>query len=155
MDVSRGGVVVTGRPTDCTPEVTAIICRELAEGLSIASACAAAGIDRATYHRWIARGDEGPPFSDFRDAATRARAAGTRGLELTVRTAADGDWRAAAWMLERRAPEDWSKRTEITGRDGGPVEVRDVTALIDAELARRSSGDLGIPAAVLDADGGS
>ena len=26
-------------------------------------------------------------------------------------------------MLERRFPEDYGKRTEITGKDGGPVEV--------------------------------
>lgn len=115
---------MVGRPTDCTPEVTEIVCRELRLGLSIASACAAANIDKATYHRWIARGDEGPPFGDFRDATTKARSEGTRGLEHTVRKAAVGDWRAAAWMLERRAPEDWSKRTEITGKDGGAVEVQ-------------------------------
>jgi hypothetical protein len=125
---------MTGRPTDCTPEVTEAVCAELREGLSIASACAAAGIDRATFHRWIARGDEGPPFSDFRNATTKARAVGTRSLEVTVRTAALDDWRAAAWMLERKAPEDWSKRTEITGKDGGPIEAQIVIApaLLDA-----------------------
>lgn len=144
---------MTGRPTDCTPEVTAAVCEQLREGLSISSACAAAGIDRSTYHRWIARGDEGPPFSDFRAETTRARHDGNRVLERTIRSAALDDWRAAAWMLERKAPEDWSKRTEISGPDGGPVQVHDVTAAIDAELARRSAADLGIPAEVIGADG--
>ena len=26
-------------------------------------------------------------------------------------------------MLERRFPDDYGKRTEVTGRDGGPVKV--------------------------------
>lgn len=123
-----------GRPTDCTPEITEIICAELREGLSIASACAAAGVHRSSFHEWVSRSDEGPPFSDFADATTKARAAGTRALEVTVRTAAGTDWRAAAWMLERKAPEDWSKRTEITGKDGGPIEAQIVVApaLLDA-----------------------
>jgi transposase-like protein len=146
---------MTGRPTDCTPEVTEAVCAELREGLSIASACAAGGIARSTYHDWLQRASEGPPFSDFRDATTKARAVGTRSLEVTVRTAALDDWRAAAWMLERKAPEDWSKRTEITGKDGGPVEVHNVTAMIDAELAARTPDALGIPASVLGADGQS
>lgn len=115
---------MVGRPTDCTPEVTEIVCRELRLGLSIASACAAAGITKTSYYEYHQRASEGPPFSVFAAATTKARSEGTRGLEHTVRKAAVGDWRAAAWMLERRAPEDWSKRTEITGKDGGAVEVQ-------------------------------
>ena len=33
------------------------------------------------------------------------------------------DWRAAAFLLERRFPDDYGKRSEITGKDGGPVKV--------------------------------
>ena len=125
---------MVGRPTDCTPEVTEIVCRELRLGLSIASACAAAGITKTSYYEYHQRASEGPPFSVFAAATTKARSEGTRGLEHTVRKAAVGDWRAAAWMLERKAPEDWSKRTEITGANGGPIEAQIVVApaLLDA-----------------------
>lgn len=125
---------MVGRPTDCTPEVTEIVCRELRLGLSIASACAAAGITKTSYYEYHQRAGEGTPFSVFAAATTKARSEGTRGLEHTVRKAAVGDWRAAAWMLERRAPEDWSKRTEITGANGGPIEAQIVVApaLLDA-----------------------
>ena len=125
---------MVGRPTDCTPEVTEIVCRELRLGLSIASACAAAGITKTSYYEYHQRAGEGTPFSVFAAATTKARSEGTRGLEHTVRKAAVGDWRAAAWMLERKAPEDWSKRTEITGVNGGPIEAQIVVApaLLDA-----------------------
>ena len=33
------------------------------------------------------------------------------------------DWRAAAFLLERRFPDDYGKRTEVTGKDGVPVKV--------------------------------
>ena len=33
------------------------------------------------------------------------------------------DWRAAAFILERRFPDDYGKRSEVTGKDGGPVKV--------------------------------
>lgn len=139
-----------GRPTDCTPKVTAVIVRDLRAGLSISSACAAAGIDPATYHRWVQRGDEGPPFSDFRDAVTQARSDGVRTLEQTVLNAATQDWRAAAWALERKAPGEWSKRTEISGPNGAPVQVAvDLRAEVRAQAAALTATDLGIPADVL------
>src|SRR5690606_16697244 len=40
----------------------------------------------------------------------------------------EGDWRASAWWLEHGpARARWAKRTEVTGADGGAVEVDDVT----------------------------
>lgn len=31
------------------------------------------------------------------------------------------EWQAAAWMLERRRPEDFGRRVEVTGKDGSPL----------------------------------
>ena len=143
---------MTGRPTDCTPEVTAIVVAELKLGLGVTGACARAGIAKSTYQSWMTRGATGEePFSTFSAAATRARADGVRALAATVRKAANDDWRAAAWMLERQDPDEWSKRTELTGKSGGPVEVKttsDLTAMTDAELRALAGGGGG------NADGG-
>jgi hypothetical protein len=40
--------------------------------------------------------------------------------------AADEHWQAAAWRLERRFPERYARnrRVELTGKDGGPVEIK-------------------------------
>lgn len=40
-----------------------------------------------------------------------------------VTPAKEGDWRAAAWLLERRWPEQYGPRRLLVGPDG-PVEVR-------------------------------
>lgn len=46
-------------------------------------------------------------------------------VEETTRTRREWDWRAAMTILERRFPEDWGKRdrVEVSGPDGGPVQV--------------------------------
>ena len=136
------------RPTDCTPELTAALCAELRLGMSIRAACQHVGIDDSTYRKWMMRGADGEePFVTFRTEATRAKADGIRALVATVRKAAQDDWRAAAWILERREPDDWSRRTEITGASGGPVQV-DMTALVtQAATAANALPDsaLGIP----------
>lgn len=123
-----------GRPTDCTPEVTERVCRDLRAGLTVAAACFSGGITTTSYHNWRMRGETGEaPFADFLAATTEARDEGNRALELIVRKAAQVDWRAAVRVLESRDRENWSKRTEVTGREGGPVEVREVKVVLTTE----------------------
>ncbi len=132
-----GGVVSRGRPTDCTPETTAIIVAALERGLSITSACAAADIVPSTYHHWQSRAGDGPPYSDFKEATTRARSKGVSSLEEVVLKATETDWRAAAWALERRAPNEFSKRTEVSGPEGAPIAVVgiDPRGMTDEQIA--------------------
>jgi hypothetical protein len=145
-----------GRPTACTPELTERICEDLRRGLTFKMACEGAGIVADTGHEWIRRGEvdrqhgrTASPYAGFAAATSRARSDCLASLVSTVRTAAVTDWRAAAWMLERRDPDGWSRRTEVSGPDGAPIQVVDLTAQLDAALKARSSRDLGIPANVL------
>lgn len=85
-------------------------------------AAALAGIGRSTYFAWLARGrqarearDSGAevlatetPFLDLLDHITRARAEQAIHAVAAIHAAADrGQWRAAAWFLERSYPERW------------------------------------------------
>ena len=145
----------TGRPTDCTPERIKRIADDVREGLTFKHACERSGIHPSTANDWIRWGTERPdraPYGEFAAAVTRARTDLFESLVKTVKTAAKKDWRAASWILERRDPDAWSRRTEITGAEGGPVATVDLTAQLDAALKARSSRDLGIPAAVLPDD---
>lgn len=47
-----------GRPSALTPEVHAVIVDALEKGAYIATACGAAGVHEATYHRWMGWGEE-------------------------------------------------------------------------------------------------
>lgn len=142
-----------GRPTKLSADITARVCADLRAGLSVSSACASGGIHQATYFEWLARAEAGERrFAEFADAVTQAKAAGARQLEGVVRKAAVDDWRAAAWMLERRLPDEWSKRTELTGTRGAPVavDVEIVRTAIAERLRSVPDADLGLPD-----DGGS
>ena len=145
-----------GRRSLISPEVTARVADGIREGLPFKLACERAGFVDTTGYQWIRMGEDDErqgraetPHAAFRRAVTRARTDLFESLVKTVKTAAKKDWRAASWILERRDPDAWSRRTEITGAEGGPIATVDLTAQLDAALKARSSRDLGIPASVL------
>ena len=65
-------------------------------------------------------------FHEFRKDFQRAIADSAEVLLNQIRVKAYDEWRAAAFILERRFPDDYGRRTEITGKDGGPVKTRHV-----------------------------
>jgi hypothetical protein len=151
------------RPTKLTPEVQEVISRELRIGMTRRIACEVANVDYATFARWMQKaetpGDDDPSViacREFRDVVRKAEAESVRSLAAEVRKAVKRDWRAAAWLLERRCPEDYARRTEISGPNGGPIEVADVSEQVKQIAAKQAAGlsgaELGIPA---DLDGES
>ncbi len=90
-----------------------------------------AGISDETFRRYM---KEPPPdFVDFVDRITRAEAQVIARAVATVVKAASpdpktkeaGDWRAAAWLLERRRPDEFKEKRQI-----------DVSKLDDETLLR-------------------
>lgn len=58
-------------------------------------------------------------------------------LHAVILRAAPTTWQAAAWLLERRWPAEYSRlRVEHTGPDGGPIPV-DVQVSVRQQLTRR------------------
>lgn len=99
-----------GRPSTCTPELTEAICVRLRLGNYLEVAAAAEGVNRDTLFSWFRRARDGNrTFLAFITAANAAIAVG-EGLDLeSIDRGAKGDWRAAAWRLERRASRRWGK----------------------------------------------
>lgn len=101
-------------------------------GLNRNDAAALAGWSRQVFKVYIERGEtavaEGrhDKFVTFLAEVERAEAefkASCHGV--IVNAAQNGQWTAAMTLLERRFPQEYSRRTlEVTGRDGGPIEVR-------------------------------
>ena len=60
---------------------------------------------------------------EFFDAVERAKADSALRLISQITLQAPADWRAAAFILERRFPDDYGRRAELTGKAGGPVQV--------------------------------
>ena len=114
-------------------------------GVSIESACSIAGIHRSTWYEWRER-------PEIEARLDRALAIAESRLIDSIREAGRDDWRASAWILERRYPETWSKRSEVQAAGSVEVVVRrgekvDFNSLSDSELERIAAGES--PRAVL------
>lgn len=98
-----------GRPTKLTPERADDLVLLLAAGASTARAAAAVGVGERSVTRWLREGGlrervraARASKPDPTDALSEAR------LVVLIAKAAQHDWRASAWLLERRYPERWA-----------------------------------------------
>jgi inorganic triphosphatase YgiF len=117
----------------------------LNQGIPEDAVIGALGISRASFYGWIkeaeriraAQSDAARPlcprerlFLDFLDARERGTAESVVALVQRVNDAAAKNWRAAAWLLERRWPEHWGPRAraEIAVRAFNKRSAIDVSA---------------------------
>ncbi len=99
-----------GRKSLLNAGLTKRICKLLAQGSAIKSACIICRIGERTYHDWNERGQRGEqPFARFFSAATRARETHKANLIRVVLAAADKDARHAEWLLERQFPDEFGR----------------------------------------------
>lgn len=97
-----------GRPTKRTPETTKKVCDAIRAGATFEHAAAFAGVSYATFAEWRVR------FPDFAEAVKAAEGAGAVALLAKLQAAAtSGHWQAAAWILERRHPTVYGRRTTV------------------------------------------
>ncbi len=115
-----------------TPEIIECIKVALASGAYAETAAAAAGVSKDTLYRWLrgARQTHATPLLlELSDAVRKAMAqAELRDLQVVQVAANEGDWKAAAWRLERRNPRRWG--TSAEGEDLDEVAKTDVERLM-------------------------
>lgn len=140
------------RPTKFTRETIDRLMRGIRMGLTYELACMHAGIDYNTFNDW--RNGKFPRRLDddqkqlkieFLDMLTRAEGdSAMRHMSTIMQAAAQGDWKAAAWALERRWPHHYGKEVvELTGKDGGPVEISRIEKEL-SDLAAQVASEEGI-----------
>lgn len=118
-----------GRPHKFTEETVNTLLAAIRAGMPFHLAAAHAGIGETTFHEWqrgkFPRGADKQLKAEFPERLTRARGYAALRLVALIQDAAPKDWRAAAWMLERRYPEDFGRReaVELTGKGGEPLQV--------------------------------
>ena len=102
---------MAGRPSKLTREVEADLTLMLAQGVPVKVAAAATDVSPRSVRRWLREGDLRERVAEVRateredlhaNAITEAR------LVVLILRAAQSDWRASAWFLERRYPERWA-----------------------------------------------
>lgn len=111
-----GRVQPAHRPDTITEAVTKNLETLLSAGNYIVVACQVCAVPRSTFNDWMVRGsrdgDEFEHYRQFRTRMERAMAAGEATRVRQIAAAGKDDWRAAAWMLERSAPERWAKPSQ-------------------------------------------
>lgn len=112
--------VVVYREPPWTAEQLHVITGYVTAGVSVPCACEAVGVKWSTAQNWMKRGKLGiHPYVLFRDAMTQAKAMHEAGLLLIIANAArgskkkPGDWRAAAYLEERRRYLNAHQRGEL------------------------------------------
>jgi transposase len=108
-----------GRPSKLNPKVKDRLFRAIRMGTTLETACAYAGVSRFTVSEWQRRGQgrhkrpSTPELRQFTAELELALADAELVLLARVNAASQSDWRAAAWMLERRYSDRWANTQRI------------------------------------------
>lgn len=100
-----------GRPSKFTPQATRRILKSIRLGSPLNLACKGAGVDYSTMRYWVTEGlqlGEGGKF-EFAEALEKAQGGFIDANLRIIRAAAKKTWQAAAWLLERTRPQEFSR----------------------------------------------
>lgn len=111
-----------GRPSTYDPAYCERVVEFLKDGFSLAAFAGEIGVARSTVYEWA---KEHPEFSD---AVKTAQAGAVLAWEKRLKAAStggNGNPTAIIFGLKNRAADEWRdvKATEISGPDGGPMQV--------------------------------
>lgn len=118
-----------GRPSLYDPAYCGLLEDHFAQGLSYESFAGVVGVSKQTLYDW----EKAHP--EFLDAKKSNEAKSQLIWEkrlASLATTGEGNATAIIFGLKNRASDSWRdvKATEITGRDGGPIEVGKVERVI-------------------------
>lgn len=115
-----------GRPTKLTPKLQDDICLRLRAGNTRVASVESCGVRYQSFLNWLERGKEAGAglYFEFFEAVKKAEADAEVVKVAIISKAANENWTAAAWWLERRSPQDWGRRDrhEISGVNGAPIQ---------------------------------
>jgi transposase len=111
-------------------------------GNHIETACKATGIHKDTYYEWMKRARAGKAGDEryvaFAEKADAALAEAEARDVQTILLASKEQWQAAAWRLERRFPDRWSRNDRM--RVDASVDVAVSDDGLASKLARLITG---------------
>jgi len=130
-----------GRPIKLNESIQADIIKAIRAGNYLETAAAYAGINKSTLHDWLRRGEREKQrvdkdnrrritkdeqiFVDFSDSVEKALAESEVRDVYRIEKAAESQWQAAAWRLERKFPARWGKRIKQEIEVSGGLSISD------------------------------
>jgi transposase-like protein len=105
-----------GRATLLSAQLQREICALLSQGHTVSAVCGAVGISESSFYQWKR------DISQFSEATTRA--IGQSKIALVDKLRQSADWRAQAFLLERRWPAEFGKtQPRVTQPTPPPVSA--------------------------------
>lgn len=113
-----------------TKEYVAKVSAAIAQGAGIESALVANGMSRSHAEKWLKQ------HTHARLAFEEAEAKWECDMAALIHGKASTEYKAAAWLLERRAAARWAPvgKTELTGKNGGAIQVHSLSAQLLASV---------------------
>jgi hypothetical protein len=102
-----------------TAETRNLIIAGVRSGMGFERAARSARVDPSTAWRWRQRGEQDrlegrrTAYAAFADAYAGAEAESVAQLEVSIHEQAQTDWRANAWLLSRRRPQEYAEKVEV------------------------------------------
>jgi transposase-like protein len=134
-----------GMPLALTPDMHKLLVSYIAAGNTVNFASRACGITRETFYQWRRKSRRGlePYATLFRDVDKAVARAVVRNVTIVAK-AAETNFRAATWWLERTVPQVYGRRdrVELTGAKGAPLApTLDLSKLTDDQLRKLRNGE--------------
>jgi hypothetical protein len=133
-----------GRPSKLTPEVRTKLLDALRAGNFRGPAAFYAGVSSRVLREWMTDGKRNPsgPHGEFRRRVLEAE----KGAEIAnvaniLKAAQKGDWKAAAWWLERKANARWGRHLAKAMEREAEVAMRGVAEKAASTLLGHLSVD--------------
>lgn len=108
-----------GRPTKLTDEIVKKLEDAFSIGSTILEACIHAGISKQTYYNWI---EDKPELLDYFEQLREKPVLKAR--NNIAKLIQNGDPETSKWFLERKKKDEFSLRTELTGKNGEGIKIR-------------------------------
>ena len=137
-----------GRPTKLNIDTHNKIISAIRAGNYIETAAAYAGIDKSTLYDWLKRGErekqrvaQNPrykirkseePYVEFSNAVEKALAEAEVRDVAIIAKAAEEQWQAAAWRLERKFPDRWGRK-KLDIEHSGEIGIKIVDDIDDED----------------------
>ena len=112
-------------------ETLAKVAQGLKLGLTFDKSARAAGLNPVTFYRWklLAEKEKKEPYASAFEVIHRSLAEGEKTLAGRIYNSSKKDWRAAAWLLERRDPDNWHLDSKKSQSSDDVVEVPKIEIL--------------------------
>ena len=111
-------------------------------GMSNADICFALGIAEGTFYRWLREDDtklKRALSQGLKKAEAEYKETLLQSIMATATREKNPQWTAAAWLLERKYPDEYAQTTRKVEAEG--EDVPQITLGVELRVARSSDGD--------------